>query len=353
MTKNYSENKEEFTMVRFNSKRLLAVIVATTTVLGSSLTAFAASPLTQDGAGTYEGNIPTYPAASVTFPTTIASGSFKYVADPNGLIQKTSSAAHSGATWEGDGIYFETAANTYKGTSKAIEVENNSAYSVDLAITLEQKTAGKNVAYSDDKTFANSSKEEIYLALSDGTNTAAITQTANGNAVTVNKAELNVTVAGKPSNYELGWDASNKYKITAKTGATGWNKSSVVVTGALNKNAAWAGGSGDDEIAFPEVTVTYAYSMGAAPVFIKNGIPQDVTLSHDGASVTIKQIDFKGTVVPSSMYEATTIASGTPATLTLKSGFTSYAYPKTPADGLVFTVTYSDDFQETFTCVKW
>ncbi len=342
-------------MVRFNSKRLLAVIVATTTVLGSSLTAFADAPLTQDGAGEYEGNIPSYPAASVTFPTTIAAGSFAYIADPNGLIEKTSSAAHSGATWEGDGIYFATAANTYKGTSKAIEVENNSAYSVDLAIKLEQKTAGKNVAYSDDKTFANSSKEEIYLALSDGTNTAAITQTANGNSVTVNEAVLNVTVAGKPSNYELGWDASNKYKITAKTGATGWNKSSVVVTGALNKNATWAGGASgqDDEIKFPEVTVTYAYSMGAAPVFIKNGIPQNVTLAHKAASLTIKQIDFKGTVVPTSMYEATAIDASNAATLTLKSGFTSFAYPKTPADGLVFTVTYSDDFQETFTCVKW
>lgn len=342
-------------MVRFNSKRLLAVIVATTTVLGSSLTAFAASPLTENGTGTYEGNIPDFPAASVTFPTSIDSGSFNYTADPNGLIQKTSSAAHSGATWEGDGVYFLTDTNTYKGTSKAIEVENDSAYSIDLAITLEEATAGKNVAYSDDKTFANSSKEEIYLALSDGTNTAAITQTANGDSVTVNKAVLNVTVAGKPSNFELGAASGGGYEIAEKSGATGWNKSSVVVTGALNKNAAWDGGAASSatEIKFPTVKVTYAYEMGAAPVFIKNGVPQNVTLAHKAASLTIKQIDFRGTVVPASMYEATAIDASKAATLTLKSGFTSYAYPKTPADGLVFTVTYSDDFQETFTCVKW
>lgn len=344
-------------MVKFNSKRLLAVGMATMMVLGSSITSFAASPLTQNGAGTYEGNIPTFPAASVQFPTTIAEGSFGYIADPNGLIEKTSSAAHSGKTWSGDGIYFPTAAGNYEGTSQPIEVTNNSAYSIDLSITLEEATAGKNVAYTDDKTFADSNKEEIYLALTDGTNTAAITQTASGNSVTVNKAVLNVTVAGKPSNFALGYDSTNsKYEIKAKDGATGWNKSSVVATGALNKNAAWVGGASGqaDEIKFPVVKVTYAYSMGAAPVFIKNGVAQTVALSHKAESaITIKQIDFKGTVVPTSMYEASTAVANTATTLTLKDGFTSFAYGRTPADGLVFTVTYSDDFQETFTVVKW
>ena len=344
-------------MVKFNSKRLLAVIVASTMVIGSSVTAFAddtpVTSRTADGAGTYEGNIPAFGAPSVSLPT-IASGAYDYIADPNGLIQKTESSHYASTTWEGDGVYFLKETGKRSGTSAPMELINNSAYSVDLTVTMEQKasTTKKNVNYSADKTFEGSSAKEIYLAITDGTNTSAITQKDAGDAVanTV-PAKLNVTIKGKPSNYTLT-ESSGSYSLVAKDGAT-WNKASITAVGALNKKTNWYNGADDEAIVWPQVTVTYGITTGAAPVFIKDGVAQDVTLSHKGNGVTISKIAYADTAVPSTMYEATAIDGSKAATLTLKSGFTAYAYPKAPADGLVFTVTYSDDFQETFTCVKW
>jgi len=340
-------------MVKFNSKRLLAVLLASTMVFGASVTAFAEpapGQVSSDGTGTYEGNMPSYPAPSITMPT-ITAGTFDYIGDPNGLIQRTESAHYANATWSGNGIYFLTDTNTYTDTSKAIEVTNNSAYAVDVTVVMAQKTAGKNVAYSADSTFADSTSEEIYLALTDGTNTSAMTQKTEASSTTYTPATLSIALAGKPSNYEFKY-ADNTYSITAKTGELTWNKSSVVAKGAANLNANWAGGTGDAAIAFPAVTVTYKIGIGAKPIFIKDGVAKDVTLATKGADLTIKDIKFGATEVPKTMYEATAIAADKAATLTLKEAFTSFAYGKVPADGLVFTVTYSNDSVESFTLVK-
>jgi len=340
-------------MVKFNSKRLFAAIMATTMVFGSSLTAFAADApgtVNSDGTGTYEGNLPEYPAPSITMPT-ITAGTYTYIGDPNGLIQRTNSAHYEDATWSGNGIYFQTEENKYTDTSAPIEITNNSAYAVDVTVTMAQKTAGKNVEYTDDNTFANSTSEQIYLALTDGTNTSAMTQKTADGSTTYTPATLNIALAGKPSNYEFKF-ANGAYSIAAKTGDLTWNKSSVVAKGAANLNANWAGGTGDAAIAFPAVTVTYKIGIGAKPIFIKDGVAKDVTLATKGADLTIKDIKFGATEVPKTMYEATAIAADKAATLTLKEAFTSFAYGKVPADGLVFTVTYSNDSVESFTLVK-
>lgn len=342
-------------MVKFNSKRLLAVVVASTMVFGSSLTAFAANVPTDGtagevtGAGTaeYEGNMPSYPAPSITLPT-VSTGQFNYIADPNGLIARSNSAKYSSATWSGQGVYFQTETGKYTDTSAPLEITNNSAYSLDIAVELKQTdTSKKNVKFSTDKTFANSADKELYLALTDGTNTVAISE----DSTAVTPAVMNITVNGKPSNFEFKY-ASNAYSIALKDNASGWNKSSVAVNGALNLASDWTSGDGDAAIVFPPVTVTYDVTMGAVPVFITNGGNKVVTLTHKGAGVTITDIKFGATAVPSSMYDATAIDASKAAKITLKPAFTSFAYDKVPADGMVFTVTYSDKHVETFTVVK-
>ena len=73
-------------------KRFMAVALATTMVLGSSLTAFADEPTTSggtDGSGTSEGHVDKE-VINVVLPT-VASGStpFAYTMDPEHLIQET------------------------------------------------------------------------------------------------------------------------------------------------------------------------------------------------------------------------------------------------------------------------
>ena len=85
-----------------NTKKILAAALAATMVFGSSLTAFAADPVTSggsDGAGASEGHLEKK-VVNVVLPT-IASGDtpFSYTMDPERLIRETSGAKYSGKTF--------------------------------------------------------------------------------------------------------------------------------------------------------------------------------------------------------------------------------------------------------------
>lgn len=350
-------------MVKLNSKRFLAVAMATVMVFGSSITAFAENE--GDGAGTYEGNEVAYDAPSVTLPTIVA-GTFNYIADPNGLIKESNSSRYSNATWaDAKGVFFETETNKYTDTSAPIAITNKAAYAIDVVVTMAQKEAGQNVTYNTDNTFKDSTTKDLYLALSDGTTTSAMSQAAGTGAQagqTIYKpAELRLSVAGKPSNYQLVYSKlegaqseSYHYEKKSTVKDTDWNSASITATGALNMAAAWNSGADTAEIKYPKVTVTFAITAGAAPVKIQNGVEASVNLTHKATSsaVSVSKIAFGATEVPSTMYTTSTPTANTALTLTLKEGFTSFAYDKVPADGLNFSVTYNDGFVETITILK-
>ena len=156
-------------------KRVLTVALATTMVLGSTMTAFAAAG-ESEGEGTYEGGEMKYPTLSVTLPT-IPDHTYDYIADPNGLISATSAAHYDGATFTGNsGIFFKTTdaegetKATYTDTSKAQEVTNNNAQDIDVTVKLEQKTAGdESIVYADSATFESTdTANKLYLAVTDG-----------------------------------------------------------------------------------------------------------------------------------------------------------------------------------------
>jgi Cu/Ag efflux protein CusF len=343
-----------------NSKRFLAVTMATVMVFGSAVTAFADDG---DGTGTYEGNEVEYTAPSVTVPTIVA-GTYNYIADPNGLIKESNSSRYSGATWSSTakGVFFQTETNKYTETSTPITITNKAAYAIDVVVTMAEKNPGTNVAYSADSTFANSTSKDLYLALSDGKTTSAMSQATDDNdQVTKTPATLRVSVPGRPSNFELVYskaqesDQSATYHYAQKSTVkdTDWNSAAITATGALNTAASWVSGAGDAAIAFPAVTVTFAITAGAKPVKIQSGVDASVVLAHKAANLTITAIkDPTGATVPTNMYTATTITADAAATVTLKAAFTTYAYSKVPANGINFTVTYSDGFVETFTVLK-
>ncbi len=345
-----------------NSKRFLAVTLATVMVFGSAVTAFADDG---DGTGTYEGNEVEYTAPAVTLPTIVA-GTYNYIADPNGLIKESNSSRYSGATWSSTakGVFFQTETNKYTETSTPITITNKSAYALDVVVTMAEQGsgAGQNVAYSTDNTFANSTNKELYLALSDGKTTSAMSQaTDEDDVVTKTPATLRVSVPGRPSNFELVYSkvqesspsATYHYAQKSTVKDTDWNSAAITATGALNTAASWVSGADAAEIQFPKVTVTFAITTGAKPVKIQSGVEANVVLAHKAANLTITAIkDPTGATVPTNMYSATTITGDAAATVTLKAAFTTFAYSKVPANGINFTVTYSDGFVETFTVLK-
>lgn len=265
-------------------KKLLTVVLTTSMVVGCTVTAFADAGV-GEGSGTYEGGEMKYPTLSVTLPT-IPSGTYDYIADPNGLIAATSAAHYDEATFTGtSGIFFKTkdaegsAKAEYTNKSKAQSVENNNAQDIDVTIKLEQKTAGSDIIkYADSATFEAADKEnKLYLAVTD--DAASDAKVAALGATTA--ATLTTTVAGVPGNYVENWDEDDGYSYVLKDEAdlTDWNSCSYILTGALNTNATWG-----DAVTFPEIKVTWSYA--------EHSDTPALSLSNGTANTSDAGIDF-------------------------------------------------------------
>jgi len=263
-------------------KKLLTVVLTTSMVVGCTVTAFADAGV-GEGSGTYEGGEMKYPTLSVTLPT-IPSGTYDYIADPNGLIAATSAARYDEATFTGSsGIFFLTedaveggAKAKYTNKSKAQSVENNNAQDIDVTIKLEQKTAGSEIIkYADSATFEATDKEnKLYLAVTDDAQTDAKVAALGANTV----ATLTTTVEGVPDNYVENWDEDDGYSYILK-GADDledWNSCSYILTGALNTNATWG-----DAVTFPEIKVTWSFKEHT-----DNAAPSIATTSYTMAADT-------------------------------------------------------------------
>lgn len=210
-------------MKRKSLKRLVAFTLAASMVFGSAMTVFATetgeTPAAgeAEGTGSYEGGEMKYPTLSVTLPT-IPTGTYDYIADPNGLIAATENAKYADATFDEDaaGIFFLTDDTTkkYSGKSAAQTVTNENAQDIDVTVKLEQKTAGDAIIkYAESATFEDTDKEnKLYLAVTDDAasdpNTAALSATG--------AATVKATVAGVPGNYAPGYDATDGYAYTKK-----------------------------------------------------------------------------------------------------------------------------------------
>lgn len=262
-------------------KKLLTVVLTTSMVVGCTVTAFADAGV-GEGSGTYEGGEMKYPTLSVTLPT-IPSGTYDYIADPNGLIAATSAARYDEATFTGSsGIFFLTedaveggAKAKYTNKSKAQSVENNNAQDIDVTIKLEQKTAGSDIIkYADSATFEATDKEnKLYLAVTDDAQTDAKVAALGANTV----ATLTTTVEGVPDNYVENWDEDDGYSYILK-GADDledWNSCSYILTGALNTNATWG-----DAVTFPEIKVTWSFKE-------HSDTPAQTTVSANNNTITI------------------------------------------------------------------
>jgi hypothetical protein len=348
-------------MVKTNAKRLVAVLMAATMVVGSSVTVFATA---DNGEGTYEGNDVSFGVATVlTVPTTPATG-FSYIGDPNGLIRESGSSHYEKATWAdtAKGVFFKTSGDStngyaYSEKSAALEVVNKNAAPIIVSAKIKKKAGDTGtVIFTNDATFGAgaegtgtlSTDKSIYIAVTDGTNTKAI---AAGGA----EVELPIAVSGKVGNYELVWDAtlnSNQggYKYALKSGittddASKWNKTSFYVTGFLNENADWSGTG----ITFPAITVTWDVTAGAAPIKIKSGKAAEGSLTYaPETATTISKVKLGDAELDATVIGRTNQSGTTPGkiSMTAANATNLYSAIKAQADGLTLTVEYADGHTE-------
>ncbi len=344
-------------------KKIFTVVLATSMVLGCTVTAFADN--SAEGTGSYEGGEMQYPEISVTLPT-IPTGAYNYIADPNGLIAMTSAAAYPDSEFTGNtGVFFLTtpksdteAKNKYTNKSAALDVTNQNAQDIDVTVKLEQKTAGdEGIAYADSATFESTDKDKkLYLAVTD--DAAQDPQVAALSAASA--ATLTATVEGTPGNFEPSWDETDGYGYVVKTPGSGdpeleWNDCSFCLTGALNKGAEWG-----DDLQFPDIKVTWSYaehtetpatSSAAGIVVPESGnATVAITVGQDGAVPTsLTNTWFSGNMLQltngwGASYDAST------KTITFGDGISGdFAAEKAEALSATYTITFTPSEGDPYT----
>lgn len=246
--------------MRKNLKKFTAVAITVAMTAASSMTVFATD---MSGDGNYEGGEMQYPAISITFPT-VPEG-IDYIADPNELITSTFSGdaakgKYKGYDFSGDtGIYFKTKQKSgdpvvdrglYSPESAPMVVTNENAQDVTVKVTLSKTSeASGDVVYAESPDFSGDTAKKVYLAVTDNTNTAALSATEN--------AVVTTDIAGNTDNFEANYDsATDKYGYKVKSGDLTWNDATYKLTGAINKAADWK----EDNIGVPDIKVTWEYA---------------------------------------------------------------------------------------------
>ena len=240
------------------AKKLVAIVLTATMVLGSSLTVFAADVVTGtttgvDGTGTSTGHVDTK-LVNIVWPTVPATSPFDFAADPEGLIRKSGKYKAAAATLPNEDVdtrvYFATATSgTWANESTALDVTNKSS----IPLTITAKATAKNgagVTYVDDKESAAGIGDiKLYLGLKVGDEVGAVKD---------EEVSVSVNVDGYADNYEYDSksDGSFEYKMVASPDESKWSKTSIALEGAVN--------AVDDASAFtaPTVEVTWEYKKG-------------------------------------------------------------------------------------------
>jgi len=241
-------------------KKVLATVMASTMVLGASMTVMAEGTAQEaTGTGTFEGVEPELPeVTSVTLPTASSAASyFNFTADPAGLMRKYGGSEVTATLPEeakDTGIYFATADNKFAAKSQELSVTNENARPIDVTVSIA--VAGDDY---DDMTFASSGtweaedkENEIYLAVAEKDADPDNKAVLNGSEV----SSLTMQIAGTESNYEVKrtvTDGKASYAYALKTGDLTWESAAFYAEGAINKNAEWK----DETVTAPSIKVTW------------------------------------------------------------------------------------------------
>lgn len=223
-----------------NYKKFLAGALAAAMAMSSSVVVFAEDAKGEaSGSGSldvveqsdiFNVEVPTIPEAGIT--------TFDYILDPTGVIKETASQKYEGAEFaEGKTVYFANQPTTadgavsYSDASDELKVVNKSTQDVNIKLTASVK-AVDGITMANSSTFAADDKTaSLYLAVTDGTNTKAITSDG---------VEISATITAKEGVYETKYE-DGKYVKKLKADASGFTEYKFKLTGACNPKGEWTG----------------------------------------------------------------------------------------------------------------
>ncbi len=292
-------------------KKGTAAALTAALMLSSSMAAFAAEQEgSLTGTGELEGTLST-DVFSVVLPTVSDTDTtFNFILDPEGLISATGAAKYNATFEEGSTLFFANSDGNYSSKSDALTVTNKSTMAVDITLTATVSDV-EGISITEDNAFTGDKGASLYLALTDGTATSAVS--ASGSA------SLTTSVDSAPAGaYIVQWNSTDsKYEyVLADEANTTFPTYSFQLTGACNPNGDWSGLSA----AAPSVNVVWsvaehvdqiAPSVGKTSYVMTAGQPINVSVdlgSGDLAATGIKSFSYNGRALAANYY---TYANGT------------------------------------------
>ena len=308
-----------------NMKRFVALALATTMVLGSSVTAFAANDGSSTGAGSSEGHVDKK-ATNVILPT-IEEGStpFAYTMDPERLIVATSHAKYGDAVEfpaaaSDTGVYFNNGKKggegadkdniVYANTSAAQKVTNKSSHSIDLTVKAEAVAGANDIPLVANDEIDDATEASLYLGLKVGSEAAVAVdeETAATKTVSIAGSEDNFKIFAKAdkSGYEYRALTLEEYKAldgnSAKTqddydatwktstfqleGAVTEEKEITSTTSAPSIKVTW---SWVDPSAGPQLTIAAAKGWITLSNLTSSANISTLFVARDGESVNLRE----------------------------------------------------------------
>lgn len=336
-------------------KKLMAVGLAATMVMGSSVVAFAAdtSTVTENGSGTLEGIVNT-DVYSVVLPTTGAN-TLDYIADPQGLIAKTDSAHYTDKTFGEGTIFFSNSADDkeydYSNKSDKLTVTNKSSKAVKLTVSAKATvgTSGKDAALAASDSLSESAPE-VYLAITDGT---------DDNTKTLQAAEQTITQvlgAAPEGAYEYTYEGSQyNYALKDDVSSYKFAEYSVYITGAASENG-W-----EEATTVPEIEVVWAAEFAGDSDTVTVETPEQGSTSYVSKNTITLSSPSVTLSMPSGVTVSSVVVNNPNGKITWTNGqqysisgktLTVNANPINAQAGNTVTITYSNGHTDTLTISK-
>lgn len=266
-----------------NIKKIIAFVVASTMIVGSSMTAFAADTDITTNTGEGAGSEATGTGSSAWYDTNVMkvvvptlAGAFDYKVDPEGAVSQSKNWEGTTVTSVEDstGLVFKNtvAENSYKVTNSSdpFTLTNKSAIPVEVSVTYKVAAADSNplaidnfsttADFSNTTAAADNSSKALYLALKPSNDkTQVFNKEATGQSFTT-------TLLTGFDGYKVDYDSTNKkYTFAADEDYKNWPTSEFVLTGAINKDlplSTWytTVSNTDTMLNVPKVSVTYKFT---------------------------------------------------------------------------------------------
>lgn len=222
-----------------NFKRIAAIAMAATMLVGSGLTVFAEEIPPADtgvegggsGSGEFEGFVDTTSVFSASVPTS-AGTAFNFFVDPNKLLEKTQyerlkDSGKGADDFEAGSTLFFTRTDADKEFGKdsdKITATNMSSYDVDIEV---------NATITGIDGITMSATEQIDSGTQDPTLYLAIVHDTTKNAISAKGGQLTGTIAGKADNFDIQYNKEkSQYEYAQKADASGWATYDFNLTGA-------------------------------------------------------------------------------------------------------------------------